>query len=73
MTLALNPSLPEGMVSKLIVEDIAPANGSISLEFSAYVEAMRGIEAAKVKTRNEAAQILRRTEQVSVVPAGNGI
>ncbi|ESK89362.1 mitochondrial protein [Moniliophthora roreri MCA 2997] len=63
MALTLNASLPQGMLSKLIVEDIAPAQGTLSMEFRGYIDAMREIEKAKVRTRQQAEKILLHTEQ----------
>ncbi|KAF8640288.1 hypothetical protein AX16_010183 [Volvariella volvacea WC 439] len=63
MALALNPSLPSGLLSHLIVEDIAPVQADISDEFKAYVKAMKRIEEVGVRTRKEAAEILSQYEK----------
>ncbi|KAF7352289.1 hypothetical protein MVEN_01192600 [Mycena venus] len=65
MTVALDAdaSLPESTLSNLVVVDIAPAQGSLSKEFRAYIEAMKKIEAAKISTRKEALDILHEYEK----------
>lgn len=40
MAFALNPDLPEGLLSHLIVADISPIQGRLSSEFPRYVEGM---------------------------------
>jgi hypothetical protein len=64
MTVALDSSLPESTLSKLIVVDIAPSKGTLSNEFREYVSAMKKIEAAKVSSRKEALEILQEFEKV---------
>jgi len=63
MTFALNPDLPHGMLSKLIVADIAPSKGDLSPEFRAYIEGMKKLEASKVSSRKEAQDILTEYEK----------
>lgn len=63
MSVALSPECPADL-RHLIVADIAPSKGPLSPEFSAYVEALRKIEASKVASRKEAQDILRPYEQV---------
>ncbi|KAJ7865700.1 alpha/beta-hydrolase [Mycena leptocephala] len=63
MTVALDSSLPESTLSKLIVVDIAPSKGTLSNEFREYVSAMKKIEAAKVSSRKEALEILQEFEK----------
>ncbi|CAE6542776.1 unnamed protein product [Rhizoctonia solani] len=62
MSFALNPSLPEGMLSRLVVVDISPAVGPISPEFRRYIDAMKEIDHAKVKTKKEGEEILKKYE-----------
>ncbi|EUC62787.1 alpha/beta-hydrolase [Rhizoctonia solani AG-3 Rhs1AP] len=62
MSFALNPSLPEGMLSRLVVVDISPAVGPISPEFRRYIDAMKEIDEAKVKTKKEGEEILKKYE-----------
>ncbi|KAJ7055006.1 Alpha/Beta hydrolase protein [Mycena amicta] len=63
MSVALEPSLPSDTLAKLIVADIAPANGQLSTEFKSYIAAMQKIEAAKVSSRKEALEILNEVEK----------
>ncbi|TFK73263.1 alpha/beta-hydrolase [Pluteus cervinus] len=63
MALALQTDLPEGLLSKLIVEDVAPARTEISASFKEYVKGMQAIEAASVKSRKEATEILEQYEK----------
>lgn len=65
MSFALNPDLPHGVLSKLIVADIAPSKGDISPEFQNYVKGMQKIEASKVSSRKEAQNILSEYERVN--------
>ena len=65
MSFALNPDLPHGMLSRLIVADIAPSKGDASPEFQGYVKGMQKIEASKVSSRKEAQNILSEYEQVN--------
>ncbi|CAE7175971.1 unnamed protein product [Rhizoctonia solani] len=62
MSFALNPSLPEGMLSRLVVVDVSPAVGPISPEFRRYIHAMKEIDDAKVKTKKEGEEILKKYE-----------
>jgi hypothetical protein len=64
MSAALNPDLPIGMLSNLIVADIAPSKGDLSSEFRGYIEGMKKIDASKVSTRKEAQEILLQYEKV---------
>lgn len=67
MTVALNKDLPKGLLSHLIVADIAPSRGTLSPEFPGYVEAMKKIEDSNVTTRRRAQEILEPYERVSYV------
>ena len=69
MTVALNPTLPEGLLENLIVEDTAPSAGAQMTEFPGYIKGMREVNAAKVTSRKEAAGILSEWEKVE--PAGS--
>ncbi|KAH7325315.1 alpha beta-hydrolase [Rhizoctonia solani] len=62
MAFALNPSLPKDMLSRLVVVDISPAVGPISPEFRRYIDAMKEIDEAKVKTKKEGEEILKKYE-----------
>ncbi|KAG8681322.1 hypothetical protein FRC09_017566 [Ceratobasidium sp. 395] len=62
MALALDPALPKGLLSHLIVVDISPAVGPVSPEFRNYIGAMEEIEAAKVLTKKQAEDILKNYE-----------
>lgn len=64
MAVALNPERPDGLLSKLIVEDVAPTRADISSTFRDYAKAMQEIDAAEVKTRKEAIEILTKYEKV---------
>lgn len=61
MALALRPDTP---VEKLVVLDMSPAVGQISPDFAKYLEAMKAIVAARVRSRKEADQILAKYEPV---------
>ncbi|KAL1697291.1 Alpha/Beta hydrolase protein [Schizophyllum commune] len=63
MTVALNPTLPEGLLENLIVEDTAPSAGAQMTEFPGYIKGMREVNAAKVTSRKEAAGILSEWEK----------
>jgi len=69
MSLALAPSLPENLISNLIVADIAPSRGPLSPEFRNYFKAMTRIEKENVKTRKEAQDILKPYEADAMVRA----
>jgi hypothetical protein len=69
MAVALEPTLEKGQLRNLVVADIAPSIGKLSSEFIAYVGAMKEIEAAKVKSRKEALQILNKVEKVRPFPS----
>ncbi|KAB5592139.1 Alpha/beta-hydrolase [Ceratobasidium theobromae] len=62
MAFALDPSLPKNMLSRLVVVDISPAVGPISPEFRRYIDAMREIDTANVKTKKEGEDILKKYE-----------
>ncbi|KAL1739733.1 Alpha/Beta hydrolase protein [Schizophyllum fasciatum] len=63
MSVALDPDLPEGLLENLIVEDIAPSKGALSTEFQGYIQGMKAVEEAKVKSRKEARDILSQWEK----------
>lgn len=63
MALALNPGLPKDMLSHLVVVDISPAVGPISPEFRNYIGAMKEINEAKVQTKKQGEEILKKYEQ----------
>lgn len=67
MSVALSPELPKGLLTHLIVADIAPSKGALSPEFQSYVEAMKKIEESHVTTRQEAQKILAPYEPVSTI------
>ena len=67
MALALSPDLPPGILSHLIVADIAPSKGALSSEFRNYTDAMHKIEQLEVTTRKEANDIIHEIE-----PVGHG-
>lgn len=69
MAFALDPSLPKGMLSRLVVVDVSPAVGPISPEFRRYIDAMQEIDAAKVKTKKEGEEILKKYESDASVRA----
>jgi len=62
-SVALSPSLPPDLLSRLIIADVSPAKGPISEEFQSYVKAMKEIESKKTKSRKEADEILQGYEQ----------
>jgi hypothetical protein len=65
MAFALDPSLPKDLLAHLVVVDISPAVGPVGPEFRQYIEAMHEIDAAKVKTKKEGEEILKKYESVS--------
>lgn len=69
MSLALHPSLPRTLLSKLIVADIAPSRNALSPEFQSYIRAMQAIEEARVSTRKDAQHMLAETEKDAMVRA----
>lgn len=71
MTVALNPELPDNLLSRLIVADIAPSSGPLSKEFTDYMVAMNKIEESNVSSRKEAQHILQPYEPVRVRVAFN--
>lgn len=65
MALALRPDLPQGLIRKLIVEDVAPQiSQTVSREFVGYAAAMRALAEAKPQTRKEADELLRSAAPV---------
>ncbi|EPQ54164.1 alpha/beta-hydrolase [Gloeophyllum trabeum ATCC 11539] len=66
---ALHPSLPSGLLSKLIVADIAPSRARLSSEFQAYLEAMHRIESSQLQNKKEAQDILKEIEKDPMVRA----
>ncbi|QRW18511.1 alpha/beta hydrolase family protein [Rhizoctonia solani] len=62
MAFALNPALPPDMLSRLVVVDISPAVGPISPEFRRYIDAMKEIDHANVRTKKEGEEILKKYE-----------
>ncbi|QRV90406.1 alpha/beta hydrolase family protein [Ceratobasidium sp. AG-Ba] len=62
MAFALDPALPKDLLSHLVVVDISPAVGPISPEFRNYIHAMHEINAAKVQTKKQAEEILKKIE-----------
>ncbi|KAF8589903.1 alpha/beta hydrolase [Ramaria rubella] len=62
MTLALDPTLPPGLLSNLIIADMAPSRGELSIFFRNYTDAMLKVENAKVTTRKEANDIIQEVE-----------
>ncbi|KAM0787325.1 hypothetical protein ACM66B_007098 [Microbotryomycetes sp. NB124-2] len=59
MALAL---APHKAIERLVVVDIAPGSGKISPEFRTYLDTMRRIQDANVKSRKEADEILQSVE-----------
>lgn len=67
MALALSPELSKGVLSHLIVADIAPIRGSLSHEFTNYVNGMLKIETENLaKSKKEAFQLLEDCEKVGL-------
>lgn len=67
MAFALNPSLPSGLLSHLIVADIAPIRGKLSNEFTNYIEGMLKVEAEQLaNSKKEAFKLLEDCEKVSL-------
>lgn len=64
MTLALDPALPPSTLSNLIIADIAPSKGALSSEFLSYIQAMKKINDAQVRSRKSAQEILYEYEKV---------
>lgn len=64
MTVALSSSIPSNLIKNLIVADIAPSRGRLSPDFEMYLQAMRTIEDAKLKTRKEADHMLQEFVKV---------
>ncbi|KAG9015322.1 hypothetical protein FRB93_013022 [Tulasnella sp. JGI-2019a] len=60
---ALSPSLPSDLLSRLILVDMSPAKGPISAEFQSYVVGMKEIESRKTKSRKEADEVLQEYEK----------
>lgn len=64
MSVALDPSLPDGLLSHLIVGDISPIRGRISKEFQRYIDGMLKVQEEGIKTRKEAFERLSEFEKV---------
>jgi len=65
MAFALNPELPPDILANLVIADIAPSKGDLSVEFRGYIEGMKKIEASStVFTRIDAQNILAQYEKV---------
>ena len=69
MSVALDPHLPENLLSHLIVADIAPSKGPLSSEFQGYLDGMIKIEESNVTTRAEAQTIMKQYEPVYFLSA----
>ncbi|KAF9460331.1 alpha/beta-hydrolase [Collybia nuda] len=68
MAVALHPSLEtsnSGILSNLIVADVAPTRAQLSGEFKQYVKAMKEIEQRKLKTKKEVLEVLQTYEKDS--------
>jgi pimeloyl-ACP methyl ester carboxylesterase len=61
-SMALSKDLPSDYLSGLISVDMSPARGPLSTEFAQYIEAMIEIEDANCTSRQEADEILKKTE-----------
>jgi len=66
MAFALQPNLPAGLLSRLIVVDMAPSKGALSSEFQNYLDAMEKVEKSQVTTRKEVNDIIHQIEPVCV-------
>lgn len=64
MSVALDPSLPDGLLSHLIVGDISPIRGRISKEFQRYVDGMLKVQEEGIRTRKDAFERLSEFEKV---------
>lgn len=62
MAMALDPNLPDHMLSHLISVDMSPAEGPISPEFMEYARCMAEINKMNVKSRSEADKVLQKIE-----------
>lgn len=51
-------------LDKLVVVDISPTDRDLSSEFGSYIAAMRNVEQARVKNKDEADKLLARTIEV---------
>ena len=60
--MALDPQLPEGLLSHLVSVDMSPAEGPISPEFMRYAECMNDINNMAIKSRTEADKVLEQIE-----------
>lgn len=69
MSVALNPELPRGLLSHLIVADISPIRGRISKEFERYMDGMKSIEQEGVYKRKDAFELLSAYEEVCLTCA----
>lgn len=65
MTVALR--FPQ-LVGALISVDNAPVNANLKSDFHKYVQGMRDIEEAQVKSQAEADEILKEYEKVGQLP-----
>jgi len=64
MAFALDPHLQPGTLENLIIADMTPAKGDMSLEFRGYIQGMMRVEASHLSTRSEASDILLDYEEV---------
>ena len=64
MAFALDPQLQPGTLENLIIADMTPAKGDMSLEFRSYIQGMMRVETSHVSTRSEASDILLDHEEV---------
>lgn len=55
-------------ISKLIAVDMSPAKGRISPEFAKYIDGMRKVQDAQVKSKKDADVILQDYESVRLRP-----
>lgn len=70
MALALKPDLPQGLVRKLIIEDVAPQiSKTVSREFVGYAAEMRALVDAAPKTRKEADALMQSAAPVRPSPS----
>jgi pimeloyl-ACP methyl ester carboxylesterase len=64
MSVALADDERARAIEKLVVVDIAPSAGKLSNEFASYLEGMREVNEANVRTSKEAREILLKVEKV---------
>ncbi|EJD06742.1 alpha/beta-hydrolase [Fomitiporia mediterranea MF3/22] len=68
MTLALRPDLPKCLISHLIVADISPLKGKLSVEFRRYLDGMINLEKnGNIKTKKEAFEALHEVEPDALI------